>query len=150
MDLKYIGVFLLVLFLIYFVGHMGTYQKKLVEGLTSMDNDDDSDDDSGSSSNCGSNSDKIAENVSDMAEKITDGLLIDKYRENYENILINLDEWASASILKTLVCGKINTKQDVSSSNSDAKKTIAAMAVVKDLHAFKGILEGSMKYLDQK
>ena len=27
MDLKYIGVFLLVLFLMYFVGHIGSYQK---------------------------------------------------------------------------------------------------------------------------
>ena len=85
-----------------------------------------------------------------MATKIKDGLLIDTYRGNYENILMNLEEWANATILKTLVCGKINTKNDVSSNNSDAKKTIAAMALVKDLNEFKGILDGSMKYLDQK
>ena len=34
MDMKYVGVFLIVLFLIYFVGHMGTMQKKVVEGLS--------------------------------------------------------------------------------------------------------------------
>tara|TARA_A100001011_G_scaffold265555_1_gene274377 strand:+ start:54 stop:509 length:456 start_codon:yes stop_codon:yes gene_type:complete len=151
MDMKYVGVFLIVLFLIYFVGHMGTMQKKVVEGLSSRDDDDDDKDSkNGGDSNCGYNSDKIATNVEDMATKIKDGLLIDTYRENYENILMNLEEWANATILKTLVCGKINTKNDVSSNNSDAKKTIAAMALVKDLNEFKGILDGSMKYLDQK
>ena len=151
MDMKYVGVFLIVLFLIYFIGHMGTVQKKVVEGLSNKDDDSDNGNSkNGGDSNCGYNSEKIAENVGDMATKIKDGLLIDTYRENYENILVNLEEWANASILKTLVCGKINTKNDISSNNSDAKNTIAAMALVKDLNEFKQILDGSMKYLDQK
>ena len=151
MDMKYVGVFFIVLFLIYFIGHMGTVQKKIVEGLSNRDDNEDSDNSkNGSDSNCGYNSEKIAENIDEMASKIKDGLLIDNYRDNYENILMNLEEWANASILKTLVCGKINTKNDVSSNNPDAKKTIAAMALVKELNEFKGILDGSMKYLDQK
>ena len=152
MDTKYIGVAILILFMIYFVAHMGTRQRNLIEGLRNRDDDDDDDNGNGnddSGSNCGSNSEKISEKVKDMKTKILDGLLIDKYRDNYEDILINLDDWASASIIKALVCGKIDPSDDVTSDNSRAKKTIATIALVKDLDKFRDILNNAMKSLDK-
>ena len=149
MDAKYIGVAILILFMIYFVAHMGATQKRLVEGLRNRDDDDDDNGNDNDSSNCGANSEKIAEKVKDMKTSILDGLLIDKYRDNYEDILINLDDWASASILKALVCGKIDPSDDVTSDNSRAKKTIATIALVKDLDKFRDILNNSMKSLDK-
>lgn len=151
MDAKYIGVAVLILFMIYFVAHVGTRQKTLIEGLRNRnDDDDDNDNDSGEdTSNCGVNSEKIAEKVKDMKTKILDGLLIDKYRDNYEDIISNLDDWASACIIKALVCGKIDPSDDVTSGNSSAKKTIATIALVKDLDKFRDILNNAMKSLDK-
>ena len=57
MDTKYIGVAILILFMIYFVAHMGTRQRNLIEGLRNRDDDDDDDNGNGnddSGSNCGS------------------------------------------------------------------------------------------------
>ena len=49
------------------------------------------------------NSKEISENIQNETSKIMDGLLIDKYRENYENTLTNLQELTNAMILRAML-----------------------------------------------
>ncbi len=139
--IKYLGVTLFALFLIYFVLHLANSQRRLVEGLTNNDSDD---------SNAGADSEKIAENIKDMSTKVIDSMLLDKYRKNYEDIVINMEELCNAVILKTIVSGKMDINQDTGDGSTESKKTLAKLALVNDLEKLKASLNSTMKFLDSQ
>ena len=121
---KYLG-----LIVIFIVGMMVLYrifnlQSDVIEGMTSS-----------------TDSKEISEKVKNKASKIIDGLLIDKYRENYENTLTNLQELTNSLILKSVL-----------SSNSEniGDKFFPMVEKINELEKFKVAINNSMKFLDSK
>ena len=72
---KYLGLFVAIIVGMMVIYRIFNLQSDIIEGMTSS-----------------TDSKEISENVKNKASKIMDGLLIDKYRENYENTLTNLQE----------------------------------------------------------
>jgi hypothetical protein len=121
---KYLGLFVAIIVGMMVIYRIFNLQSDIIEGMTSS-----------------TDSKEISENVKNKASKIMDGLLIDKYRENYENTLTNLQELSNAIILKHMV-----------SSNSEnmGDKFFPMVEKINSLEKFKGAINNSMKFLDSK
>ena len=104
------------------------YQVKIVEGITNMASD----------------SSDIASLIKDDTTKTLDTLLIGKYRTNYEDIIINMNDWCDAQILNSVVSGDLDCK------NGCNDKLLGKIRNINDLESFKGTLNKTMKYLDKQ
>jgi len=95
--LKYIGLAVIVIFVIYMVIRMGALQMRVVEGLRNRKDKKEED----KNSNIDDTLDKMDREV----EKLKDSLLVDKYRESYEDMLIKMDERLSYEMIKYIKDG---------------------------------------------
>jgi hypothetical protein len=123
---KYLGLGIVVLFVAYVVIKSLTFQAKLFEGMTS-----------------GTDKDKKAESIKSNTTSVLDALLIEKYRSNYVDTIIELEENISATILSGILTNSETISADPSSETS--QKFITS---TNNLKAFKDTLNDAMKYLD--
>ena len=119
----YLGFIILVIIGMCFIFSILSYQFKVVEGLTTT-----------------TDSKKNAEDIKNKTDKILDGLLIDKYRENYEDTLTNLLELTNVTILQKLLSTDLKDKNEI----------IHLSYHTNALNDFKKTLNDSMKYMDSK
>jgi|LauGreSBDMM110SN_4_FD.fasta_scaffold08903_3 hypothetical protein len=101
--------------------------------------------DSSYNSNSNSNYSGDAGNASTYASlvksntvKLQDSLLLNKYRNDYENIILNMDDLVNNMMLQTVL--NINT------SNSDAAYN--SLEKLNVLHSAKASLNSVMKFID--
>ena len=125
---QYLGCALVILIVFYIIMSLCNYQLKLVETLTNMSSD----------------SVNTAATIKESTTKTLDTLLIDKYRSNYEDIIINMNDWCDAQMLKTIVSGEMDCK------NGCDDKFMKKIQTVNDLGSFKGYLNKSMGFLDKQ
>lgn len=125
---QYLGCALVILIVFYIVMSLCNYQLKLVETLTNMSSD----------------SVNTAATIKESTTKTLDTLLIDKYRSNYEDIIINMNDWCDAQMLKTIVSGEMDCK------NGCDDKFMKKIQTVNDLGSFKSYLNKSMGFLDKQ
>ena len=128
--LLYLGYVAVILFIVWFLFKLTNIQVKIAEGLTNRN----------TANETGPNGKAILNETT----QIIDGLHIDKYRGNYENIIMNLEDWCNATILSTISNNKINTTDPMS---DNTMKTISALNQLKQ---FKDTLNGAMLYLDKQ
>ena len=118
-----LGFIVLVVIGMCFVFDIISYQFKVVEGLTTT-----------------TDSKKNAEEIKNKTNKILDGLLIDKYREGYEESLTNLLELTNATTLQKILSADLKNKNDI----------IHLAYHTNVLNDFKKTLNESMKFMDSK
>ena len=125
---QYLGCAIVVIVALYIVMSLFNYQVSIVEGLT----------------NLSSNSENIAAKIKADTTQTLDSLLIDKYRNNYEDIILNMHEWCDAQILSTIVSGKIDL------ADKNWIKILQNIKNINDIESFKTSLNKTMKYLDEQ
>ena len=79
---KYLGLGIVVLFVVYVVIKSLTFQAKLFEGMTS-----------------GTDKDKKAESIKSNTTSVLDALLIEKYRSNYVDTIIEFGHSFSCPVI---------------------------------------------------
>ena len=122
--MKYLGLIIVVVVGMMVIYNIFEYQFKVIEGMTSS-----------------TDSKEISENIKRESSKILDGLLIDKYRENYENTLTNLLELTNAQILKfSLSADSVNM----------GDKFYPVVEKINNLEKFKISINNAMKFMDSK
>lgn len=122
--MKYLGLIIVVVVGMVVIYNIFDYQFKVIEGMTSS-----------------TDSKEISENIKRESSKILDGLLIDKYRENYENTLTNLLELTNAQILKyTLSADSVDM----------GDKFYPVVEKINNLETFKVSINNAMKFMDSK
>ena len=122
--MKYLGLIIVVGVGMMVIYNIFDYQFKIIEGMTSS-----------------TDSKEISENIKRESSKILDGLLIDKYRENYESTLTNLLELTNAQILKyTLSADTVNL----------GDKFYPVVEKINNLEKFKVSINNAMKFMDSK
>ncbi len=72
--------------------------------------------------------------------KIQDSLLTSKYRNEYEDIILSLDDYMNVMMLKTLL--------NMDPSSDDIEKNRSQVDILAKLNDAKKALETTMKYLD--
>jgi hypothetical protein len=135
--LFFLGIVLL------FVAYQRYYnKKKLKEGFDDSSSTDTTSTDTSSSSTDSSTANGIAGNAQTYAATIKnaftknqDMLLISKYRTDYENIVLNLDDYVNSVMLKTAL-------------NVDTTNPGKSIEALNKLNETKSALNNVMKYID--
>jgi hypothetical protein len=135
MTLHTILIVLLIIFLLYLAYKSLKVHGRIMEGLENAVTG------SGSSSiNTAGGTAEYATAIKNETIKLNDVLLISKYRQDYENVIINMDDYVNLLMLQCLV------QMDTSGTPSDAN-----MSVINNLNSLnnvKSALNNVMKFVD--
>ena len=108
-------------------------QGKVIEGLTNND------------SSIITDRDKIPDAVKSNNDKLSDSLLINKYRTTYEDTIIDLDKTVSLGIIKMLINSAETLSKDPNSSDA-----IEIIKSVNEMKKFRDSLNAAMTILDKE
>jgi hypothetical protein len=123
---KYVGVFIIILFLIYVIIRTFSFQVPTIEGMTT-------------------DKDKVPEAIKSNTNNMEDGLLIDKYTKAYEDTIIDLDANVDMYILEQVLQSGEQLSKD---PGSDENQKI--ISKLNNLKSFKETLNHAIKVLDKK
>lgn len=146
--LKTVGLMIVIAIIIYFAFRVmnkliPTLQESFsdIEGLTTLSGST-----SGSKTNLGTSFNGVAGNAATYAKKIeghtakmVDGMLIPKYRNDYEQVLLHLENYHNANLLNKLLNYNLNDPTKSSEELSD---------IVKHHDNVVQSLNNAMKFLD--
>lgn len=133
---KYVGLFIISLFIIYIVLRTLNFQVKLIEGMATGT--------STSASATPNDKEKIADAIAANTTFAEDSLLISKYQKSYEDIIINLENNINFFMLGAI----INNGETISKKPMDPA-SIALINSINSLKTFKDTLNDSMIFLDK-
>ena len=140
--IKLCGIVLIVAFIIYLVTSWLNIQMNVVEGLTNP-NSNTKIMTNNSTSGIGASSANYATSLQNSVTKLhSDILLLNNkdYKKEYENIILNMDDYIDGLMLKTVL--SINVNSENASDNIDKFK------MLNDLNASKAALNNVIKYVD--
>ena len=130
--IKILGVLCLAFFIIYLVMQTFGFKKGIKEGLenaTAPENGE-----AGNAAN-------YAAALKAKTVQLQDSLLVSKYRADYENVIINMDDYLSMSMLKLVL--------DMDNS-TDVKNNVTILNTLNTLSAAKKSLNETMVFLDKQ
>ena len=131
---KYVGLFIVSLFVIYIVLRTLNFQAKIIEGMATGTSTTDTPNDK----------DKIADAIASNTTFAEDSLLISKYQKSYEDIIINLENNINFFMLGAI----INSGETISKKPMDPA-SIALINSINSLKAYKDTLNDAMTFLDK-
>lgn len=130
--IMYIGLISLVLFLFFIISRVFTFQTSMIEGLSNKDSQ---------SQPINVTVGKV-ENINKVSE---DHLFIEKYRSDYEDLIIHLEETTNLDMMRLIKEHGNNIEQG--KTVDEQMKTIKK---INELNQLKESLNSSMKYIDGK
>uniref|UniRef100_A0A6C0KTF8 Uncharacterized protein n=1 Tax=viral metagenome TaxID=1070528 RepID=A0A6C0KTF8_9ZZZZ len=136
--LKFIGMLVVVGILVFMAAKFLKLQVKVLEGATNMS------DAGAASSGEGGNASAYNAKLKASVVKMQDTLLVSKYRADYENILLNLDDYISLLMLKTSLNINLDSEPEAGKPNPN----LALLSSIKTLSDAKVSLNTVMKYID--
>ena len=110
-------------------------QYNYIEGMTTSTDVSGNQQTTSVSNGVAGNAASYAAQIKSQAIKIEDQLLITKYRTDYENVILNLDELINDLILQTALNVNLTNPQQ-------------SMVQLSQLQQAKGALNSAMKYID--
>jgi len=135
-DLLTIGIILVVsMYVIYYLVDKFVYTKSqytMIEGLENQS----------SSNNIAANAKPFADGLKTAAVSKVDALLIPKYRTDYENAIINTDDYINALMLEQLL------KMDI--TNEGTNNNIDILTKISQLQSAKTALNSIMTFVDKQ
>ncbi len=142
---KLVGIVIVSFYIIYLVIGIFKAQSDLLEGFTGDSAIDSKKATTSSSTSTTSSSLGIAGSAQSYAEevkanyvKLQDELLVPKYRKEYENIIINMDDYLNAKMMEQILSIKMGSNSEIESF-----KNLAT------LFSAKGALNDAMKWIDK-
>jgi|UniRef100_A0A6C0D8Q6 hypothetical protein len=136
--IKLCGIVLIIAFIIYLVTSWLNIQMNVVEGLTNPTTLT-----GNTTSGIGASATNYSTSLQNIVTKLhSDVLLLNnaEYKKEYENIILNMDDYIDGLMLKTVL--SININSENASDNIDKFKTL------NDLNAAKTSLNNVIKYVD--
>ena len=135
--IKIVVLGILACFLVYIILGMFNLHNPVVEGLTGLSkNKSNTNIPSGEAGGA----EQYAKDLKTEVIKIQDSLLTSKYRNEYEDIILSLDDYMNVMMLKTLL--------NMDPSSDDIEKNRSQVDILAKLNDAKKALETTMKYLD--
>lgn len=116
-----VGIFIIILLYVIYV--FFKFQRSIIEGMQS---------------GTGSNSEVFSEEIRTKTMKLQDSLLISKYKKDYEDILINMEEYLNLTMLKELLNVKL-----------DSKNMNEALSNINTINTSKNNLNDIMTFIDK-
>jgi hypothetical protein len=135
-----IGFVAFCLAIVYYFGQCMSLNTSIIEGLENADKPD-AVASKTPAGGVGANAIQFAENIKAITVKIQDELLIDKYKTDYENVVIATDDLIDNLMLKTLLTMKPDPQNPKTMAES-----LQAMILFKNS---KDALNDVMKFIDK-
>ena len=136
--LTYIGMAVVVVLALYYVLKMGSMQARVIEGLTSK-----------STESLDSIDRDDIQALKSAVEKMSDSILLSKYRTDYENMLMDLEKLVDLTILDGLVRATSDVKKTGQLNINDTSSGFGkALPVLNELYKLKVNLNSTMDFLD--
>jgi len=140
---KYLGLGVVSILAIYIGIKSLSFQAKVIEGMT---NKSPQSEEFILIENMANTS---AENVKKQIDKLNDIIAVNKYRTDYENLLIAIEEYANIMMFSKVVSiGK--QVSDTGIGKNIRPETINDMNVANSIKSFIDTLNSSMKFIDRK
>lgn len=145
----YLVIIIVILLSIFVIANTNS-GKKILEGLENQDNDKkNKDDDSGKST--GTKLTNYSSDIKKNNEFMNDTMLIPKYKKDFEDFIIKLEEYSNnLMIYKLFSVAEQSSKYKVEDNNSMNKFVISEMQKVNSIKSFIDSLNSSIKYIDRK
>jgi hypothetical protein len=141
-DILKVGIFIILgIAFIYYVIKCMNLQSSLIEGLENEKPDTITSISDLNANGIAGNSAKYAASVKAKAVQLQDELLVSKYRKEYETAIINMDDYVSMMMLKTVLSMKSN--------DADSKANIELLTTLNVLKNSQDALNVTMKHLDK-
>ena len=117
---KMVGIIIVSFYIIYLVISIFKVQSDFLEGFTSAIDDKKATTGTTSSSSLGfaGSAQSYAEEVKANYVKLQDQLLVPKYRKDYENVIINMDDYLNAKIMEQVLSIKTGSDSEMESFKS--------------------------------
>lgn len=131
---KVVGIIIVGCFVIYMSLKLFQFQTNIVEGLTNNN-------ELNSVSGEAGTSNTYSAGIKAQTIKLQDELLVSKYRKDYENAIINLDDYIGYLMLKQ----SLNIKTD-----GDMKTIVESLNMLNTLKNSKDALNATMSFLDKQ
>lgn len=128
---KYVGIFVIALFFLFIIVRTLNFQAKVLEGLTT-------------GSDTTTEKSNIPEAINANTTTLEDSLLISKYKKNYEDVLINLENNVNFNILNGIV-----SNAETLSKNPMDPAALQMVASMNSLKTFKDTLNDTMAFLNK-
>ena len=146
---RYLGLGVVILVALYILIKTLTFQGKIIEGLTNSTTETTSDPTTSAEiSLLNTVASKSTEGITAQNNKLQDVLALDKYRTDYENLIIALDDYANVMMFaKVLGVGAKVSK--LSNGEPVTNGIIEDMEKANKLKEFISTLNASMIYIDK-
>jgi hypothetical protein len=139
--LKVVIFIILGIAFIYYVMKCMNLQSSLIEGLTNEKTDKPDTVYNNSVNSIAANAATYAASIKSQMILLQDELLISKYKKDYENVIINMDDYVNMLILKQVLKIKPN--------DADSKANIELLSNLNVLKNSKDALNIAMSHLDK-
>ena len=132
---KYIGIAVILLLSVYISGQCLSYQNYVIEGLANPKRSNIINKD---------HLPQLDQDIKNDNDNKKDTLLINKYKSQYEDLLIGLNENTNLQLLENITEYASNLVQN------NSKKSVASLDKIFKLHHLNSSLNSVMKYLDKQ
>lgn len=136
---KYLGLLVVVVFVVYIVIKTMNFQLRMVEGFGMSKSQNNSNTDSSTT-----DKDKVSEAIKNNTDKISDSLLTSKYLRAYEDTILQLDSNIDMYILSEVLRNAESISTDPSSVSSQE-----IITKLNNAKAFSDVLNRAMQILDK-
>lgn len=134
---RIVGIIVIIAFIIYLATNSLKLQMNVMEGLTNPPVK------SKSESGIGASAGNYATSLQNTVTKLNSDILLlnnKDYKKEYENIILHMDDYINALMLKTVLSTNINS-ENVSDNIDNFKR-------LNELNSAKAALNNVMKYID--
>jgi len=137
----YLVIIVVILISVFVIGRTTSVQT-ILEGLENQND---------SEKSTGSKLTKYSSEIKKNNEFMNDTFLVSKYKTDFENFIINLEEYSNnLMIYKLFSVAEQSSKYKVDDNDSTNKFVISEMEKVNSIKTFVDSLNASIKYLDRK
>jgi hypothetical protein len=145
---RYLGLGVVILVALYILIKTLTFQGKIIEGLTNSTEATSDPTSSAEISLLNTVTSKSTEGITAQNNKLQDILALDKYRTDYENLIIALEDYANVMMFAKVVGigAKVST---LSNGQPVTNGIIEDMEKANKLKEFISTLNASMSYIDK-
>lgn len=145
---RYLGLGVVILVALYILIKTLTFQGKIIEGLTNSTEATSEPTSSAEISLLNTVTSKSTEGITAQNNKLQDILALDKYRTDYENLIIALEDYANVMMFTKVVGigAKVST---LSNGQPVTNGIIEDMEKANKLKEFISTLNASMSYIDK-
>jgi hypothetical protein len=133
---KYLGLFVVVVFVVYIVIKTMNFQLKMVEGFTAADS---------TTNTTNTDKNKIPDAIKSNTDKMSDALLTDKYLQVYEDTIIDL-----ASNMDIYILSQVLANAESISADPGSTANQIIISKLNNAKTFSDTLNHAMKTLDKK